>query len=152
MHFSAFIYILNIFKIPFRFITLQFISLCSRLLCLTTTLRRWTSYLMLTFKISHQKLVSSSFFFFENWKHFDYRKIEVELDSNALSCIFPGSFDPHMLVLLAYVLALTNRFPEPLIREIFRVDFLAKLDAQLESTCSYLMLVFLLAVRNFIAV
>ncbi|XP_060786190.1 FAST kinase domain-containing protein 1, mitochondrial isoform X3 [Neoarius graeffei] len=42
-------------------------------------------------------------------------------------------FDPHMLVLLAYVLALTSRFPEPLIREIFRVDFLAKLDAQLET-------------------
>ncbi|XP_053483246.1 FAST kinase domain-containing protein 1, mitochondrial [Ictalurus furcatus] len=47
-----------------------------------------------------------------------------------------SSFDPHMLVLLAYVLALTNRFPEPLIREIFRVDFLAKLDAQLETLSS----------------
>ncbi|XP_053353024.1 FAST kinase domain-containing protein 1, mitochondrial [Clarias gariepinus] len=47
-----------------------------------------------------------------------------------------SSFDPHMLVLLAYVLALTNRFPEPLIREIFKVDFLAKLDAQLETFSS----------------
>ncbi|KAF5894957.1 FAST kinase domain-containing protein 1, mitochondrial, partial [Clarias magur] len=47
-----------------------------------------------------------------------------------------SSFDPHMLVLLAYILALTNRFPEPLIREIFRVDFLAKLDAQLETFSS----------------
>ncbi|KAK2849883.1 hypothetical protein Q7C36_008666 [Tachysurus vachellii] len=45
-------------------------------------------------------------------------------------------FDPHMLVLLAYVLALNSRFPEPLIREIFRVDFLAKLDAQLETLSS----------------
>lgn len=71
-------------------------------------------------------------FSFEKWNHIDYRKFK-QLDSNALYCIFPGLFDPHMLVLLAYVLALTNRFQEPLIREIFRVDFLAKLDAQLES-------------------
>lgn len=75
--------------------------------------------------------------------------MELELDSNALCFIIPGLFDPHMLVLLAYVLALSNRFPEPLIREIFRVDFLAKLDAQLESKCGYSMLVFLLPVRKF---
>lgn len=61
--------------------------------------------------------------------------------------MFSGSIDPHMLVLLAYVLALTNRFPEPLIREIFKVDFLAKLDTQLESMCHYLMLDLTLAVR-----
>ncbi|XP_076858774.1 FAST kinase domain-containing protein 1, mitochondrial isoform X2 [Brachyhypopomus gauderio] len=43
-----------------------------------------------------------------------------------------SSFDPHMLVLLAYALALVDCFPEEVIREIFSVDFLAKLDAQLE--------------------
>ncbi|KAL2080977.1 hypothetical protein ACEWY4_022830 [Coilia grayii] len=44
-----------------------------------------------------------------------------------------GSFDPHLLVLLAYALALADYFPEEVIREIFSVDFLAKLDSQLET-------------------
>ncbi|KAI4873057.1 hypothetical protein NFI96_025479 [Prochilodus magdalenae] len=44
-----------------------------------------------------------------------------------------GSFDPHLLVLMAYALAVANCFPEEVIREIFSVDFLAKLDAQLET-------------------
>lgn len=39
-----------------------------------------------------------------------------------------------MLVLLAYSLAVADCFPEELVREIFSVDFLGKLDAQLEST------------------
>lgn len=44
-----------------------------------------------------------------------------------------SSFDPHLLVLLAYSLAVADRFPEELIREIFSIDFLGKLDCQLES-------------------
>ncbi|KAI7808304.1 FAST kinase domain-containing protein 1, mitochondrial [Triplophysa rosa] len=44
-----------------------------------------------------------------------------------------SSFDPHLLVLLAYALAMADYFPEDVIREIFTVDFLAKLDAQLET-------------------
>nr|XP_006636665.1 PREDICTED: FAST kinase domain-containing protein 1 [Lepisosteus oculatus]XP_015214322.1 PREDICTED: FAST kinase domain-containing protein 1 [Lepisosteus oculatus] len=44
-----------------------------------------------------------------------------------------SSFDPHLLVLLAYSLAVADCFPEDVIREIFNVDFLAKLDAQLET-------------------
>ncbi|KAJ8416672.1 hypothetical protein AAFF_G00325500 [Aldrovandia affinis] len=47
-----------------------------------------------------------------------------------------GSFDPHLLVLLAYSLAVADYFPEELNREIFNVDFLAnlaKLDCQLET-------------------
>ncbi|XP_035265897.1 FAST kinase domain-containing protein 1, mitochondrial isoform X1 [Anguilla anguilla] len=44
-----------------------------------------------------------------------------------------SSFDPHLLVLLAYSLAVANCFPEALIREIFSVDFLTKLDCQLET-------------------
>lgn len=48
----------------------------------------------------------------------------------------PGSFDPHLLVLLAYALAVADCFPEDLVREIFNVNFLAKLDSQLESTLS----------------
>lgn len=48
-----------------------------------------------------------------------------------------GSFDPHLLVLLAYALAMADYFPEDVIREIFDVDFLAKLDAQLESTLTF---------------
>ncbi|XP_019732246.1 FAST kinase domain-containing protein 1, mitochondrial [Hippocampus comes] len=44
-----------------------------------------------------------------------------------------SSFDPHLLVLLAYALAVADCFPEELIREIFSIDFLGKLDAQLET-------------------
>ncbi|XP_041933167.1 FAST kinase domain-containing protein 1, mitochondrial [Alosa sapidissima] len=44
-----------------------------------------------------------------------------------------SSFDPHLLVLLAYALALADYFPEEVIKEIFTVDFLAKLDSQLET-------------------
>ncbi|XP_050975201.1 FAST kinase domain-containing protein 1, mitochondrial isoform X2 [Labeo rohita] len=44
-----------------------------------------------------------------------------------------SSFDPHLLVLLAYALALADYFPEEVVREIFNVDFLAKLDAHLET-------------------
>ncbi|KAM4731107.1 FAST kinase domain-containing protein 1, mitochondrial isoform 1-T2 [Anableps anableps] len=44
-----------------------------------------------------------------------------------------SSFDPHLLVLLAYSLAVADHFPEELIREIFSIDFLGKLDCQLES-------------------
>ncbi|KAM9347742.1 FAST kinase domain-containing protein 1, mitochondrial [Symphorus nematophorus] len=44
-----------------------------------------------------------------------------------------SSFDPHLLVLLAYSLAVADCFPEELVREIFSIDFLGKLDAQLET-------------------
>ncbi|XP_057708932.1 FAST kinase domain-containing protein 1, mitochondrial [Corythoichthys intestinalis] len=44
-----------------------------------------------------------------------------------------GSFDPHLLVLLAYSLAVADSFPEELVKEIFSIDFLGKLDAQLET-------------------
>lgn len=44
-----------------------------------------------------------------------------------------GSFDPHRLVLLAYALSVADCFPEEMAREIFSIDFLRKLDAQLES-------------------
>ncbi|XP_072541166.1 FAST kinase domain-containing protein 1, mitochondrial isoform X2 [Salminus brasiliensis] len=43
-----------------------------------------------------------------------------------------SSIDPHLLVCLAYTLAMVNRFPEAIIRKIFSVDFLAKLDTHLE--------------------
>ncbi|XP_034642026.1 FAST kinase domain-containing protein 1, mitochondrial isoform X2 [Trachemys scripta elegans] len=41
-------------------------------------------------------------------------------------------FEPHILVLLGYFLAVAEYFPPALINAIFNVDFLAKLDAQLE--------------------
>ncbi|XP_068428932.1 FAST kinase domain-containing protein 1, mitochondrial [Clinocottus analis] len=44
-----------------------------------------------------------------------------------------SSFDPHLLVLLAYNLSVADCFPEELVREIFSIDFLGKLDAQLET-------------------
>ncbi|KAF7660303.1 hypothetical protein LDENG_00284990 [Lucifuga dentata] len=44
-----------------------------------------------------------------------------------------SSFDPHLLVLLGYALAVADCFPEELIREIFSIDFLGKLDAQLQT-------------------
>ncbi|XP_029461549.1 FAST kinase domain-containing protein 1, mitochondrial-like isoform X2 [Rhinatrema bivittatum] len=43
------------------------------------------------------------------------------------------SFEPHLLVLLGYALAVGEYFPEDLIKAIFNVDFLAKLDTQLET-------------------
>ena len=47
--------------------------------------------------------------------------------------VLPGSIDPHLLVLLAYSLAMADCFPEELIKEIFTINFLGKLDSQLES-------------------
>ncbi|XP_053185137.1 FAST kinase domain-containing protein 1, mitochondrial [Scomber japonicus] len=44
-----------------------------------------------------------------------------------------SSFDPHLLVLLAYTLAVADCFPEELVREIFSIHFLGKLDTQLET-------------------
>lgn len=51
--------------------------------------------------------------------------------------MFVGSFDPHLLVLLAYTLAVADCFPEELVREIFSIDFLGKLDTQLESMSTF---------------
>ncbi|KAM9709415.1 FAST kinase domain-containing protein 1, mitochondrial isoform 1-T2 [Menidia menidia] len=48
------------------------------------------------------------------------------------------SFDPHLLVLMAYSLAVADRFPEELIREIFSIGFLGKLDSQLETLANAL--------------
>ncbi|KAM8934079.1 FAST kinase domain-containing protein 1, mitochondrial [Pelodytes ibericus] len=42
-------------------------------------------------------------------------------------------FDPHHLVLIGYILAVAEYFPEDLIRTIFQIDFLGKLDAQQET-------------------
>lgn len=44
-----------------------------------------------------------------------------------------GSLEPHLLVLLAHCLAVADYFPEELVREIFTIEFLGKLDAHLES-------------------
>ncbi|XP_053265077.1 FAST kinase domain-containing protein 1, mitochondrial [Podarcis raffonei] len=47
------------------------------------------------------------------------------------SCL--GSFEPHLLVLLGFALAVAEYFPENVIKAIFNIEFLAKLDAQLET-------------------
>ncbi|XP_034550383.1 FAST kinase domain-containing protein 1, mitochondrial [Notolabrus celidotus] len=44
-----------------------------------------------------------------------------------------STFDPHLLVLHTYAFAVADTFPEELIRQIFNIDFLGKLDAQLET-------------------
>ncbi|XP_051868076.1 FAST kinase domain-containing protein 1, mitochondrial isoform X2 [Pristis pectinata] len=44
-----------------------------------------------------------------------------------------NSFDPHLLVLFGYSLALAGYFPEDIIKTIFSIDFLAKLDSQLDT-------------------
>ncbi|XP_078537736.1 FAST kinase domain-containing protein 1, mitochondrial isoform X2 [Lissotriton helveticus] len=44
-----------------------------------------------------------------------------------------SSLDPHLLVLLGYSLAVAEYFPEELIKEIFHINYLARLDAQLET-------------------
>ena len=46
---------------------------------------------------------------------------------------FTDSFEPHIIVLMSLDLAITGRFPETLIKTIFNVEFLARLDNQLES-------------------
>ncbi|XP_043931427.1 FAST kinase domain-containing protein 1, mitochondrial [Protopterus annectens] len=58
-----------------------------------------------------------------------------ELLESCIQHITPhlSSFDPHLLVLLGYSLAVAEYVPEELIKEVFNVDFLAKLDAQLET-------------------
>ncbi|CAJ1079353.1 FAST kinase domain-containing protein 1%2C mitochondrial [Xyrichtys novacula] len=48
------------------------------------------------------------------------------------------SLDPQMLVSLAHIFAVGNSFPEELIREIFSIDFLGKLDTHLESMAHWL--------------
>ncbi|KAM4626080.1 FAST kinase domain-containing protein 1, mitochondrial [Discoglossus pictus] len=47
-------------------------------------------------------------------------------------------FDPHLLVLLGYSLAVAEYFPEDLIKAIFNIEFLGKLDSQLETLPSAL--------------
>ncbi|XP_055360802.1 FAST kinase domain-containing protein 1, mitochondrial isoform X2 [Betta splendens] len=44
-----------------------------------------------------------------------------------------SSFEPYMLVMLGHSLALADYFPEVLIKEIFSINFLGKLDSQLET-------------------
>ncbi|KAM8750058.1 FAST kinase domain-containing protein 1, mitochondrial [Acanthopagrus schlegelii] len=44
-----------------------------------------------------------------------------------------SSLDPHLLIFLAYCLALADCFPGEIIKEIFTIDFLGKLDAQLDT-------------------
>lgn len=46
--------------------------------------------------------------------------------------VFKGCFETHHLVLLGHVLAVAGYFPPVLIKGIFNVSFLSKLDAQLE--------------------
>ncbi|XP_021524671.2 FAST kinase domain-containing protein 1, mitochondrial isoform X1 [Aotus nancymaae] len=43
-----------------------------------------------------------------------------------------GIFDPHILVLLGFSLATLEYFPEDLLKAIFNIKFLARLDSQLE--------------------
>ena len=62
-----------------------------------------------------------------------FLSLNLSLHSHFLIHVLPDSFDPHQLVLLAFILAVADHFPEELIRKIFNVDFLGKLDSQLES-------------------
>ncbi|KAM6979212.1 FAST kinase domain-containing protein 1, mitochondrial [Tautogolabrus adspersus] len=65
----------------------------------------------------------------------NYDPVADELYDACIQRITPhiSSFDPHLLVLLAYTFAVADTFPEELVREIFNIDFLGKLDAQLET-------------------
>lgn len=46
--------------------------------------------------------------------------------------VFEGCFETHQLVLLGHVLAVAGYFPPVLIKKIFNISFLSKLDSQLE--------------------
>ncbi|KAK1903504.1 FAST kinase domain containing protein 1 mitochondrial [Dissostichus eleginoides] len=58
-----------------------------------------------------------------------------ELYDASIQCVTAhiSSFEPHMLVFLGHTLALADYFPEELVREIFSIEFLGKLDAKLET-------------------
>ncbi|KAJ8012793.1 hypothetical protein DPEC_G00046560 [Dallia pectoralis] len=66
--------------------------------------------------------------------NYDSPKVDEMFDI-CIQHILPhiSSLDPHLLVLLGYTLAVADCFSEELVREIFNVDFLAKLDSQLET-------------------
>ncbi|XP_064442727.1 FAST kinase domain-containing protein 1, mitochondrial isoform X3 [Mirounga angustirostris] len=49
-----------------------------------------------------------------------------------------SGLDPFMLVFLGYSLAILGYFPEDLLKAIFNIKFLAKMDSQLEFLCSSL--------------
>ncbi|XP_053327113.1 FAST kinase domain-containing protein 1, mitochondrial [Spea bombifrons] len=49
-----------------------------------------------------------------------------------------NAIDPHLLVLIGYALAVAEYFPEELIKALFNIDFLSRLDAQLETLPSAL--------------
>jgi len=53
-------------------------------------------------------------------------------------CWVTGGLDPFMLVFLGYSLATLGYFPEDLLKAIFNIKFLAKMDSQLEFLCSSL--------------
>ncbi|XP_010772779.1 FAST kinase domain-containing protein 1, mitochondrial [Notothenia coriiceps] len=58
-----------------------------------------------------------------------------ELYDGFIQCVTAhiSSFEPHMLVHLGYTLAVADYFPEEIVREIFSIEFLGKLDAELET-------------------
>uniref|UniRef100_A0A672YJZ5 RAP domain-containing protein n=1 Tax=Sphaeramia orbicularis TaxID=375764 RepID=A0A672YJZ5_9TELE len=58
---------------------------------------------------------------------------DPEKEDELFDICIQRSFDPHLLVLLGYSLALADRFPEELIKEIFSINFLGKLDVQLDT-------------------
>lgn len=75
-------------------------------------------------------LLSSSFLSFTT-----SAKIMLIKVSNKHMFFLLGSFEPHLLVLLGFALAMAEYFPENLIKAVFNIEFLAKLDAQLDSKC-----------------
>lgn len=127
------------FFLSLRFTTRQRTLPCFPFLSSIMTLKKQTSYT--TFACGASLLISVS----EHADHFlfwfqacaesiekNYQKVSRKIAHS----VYQGSFDPHLLVLLAYTLAVADCFPEELIREIFSIDFLGKLDAQLESMCA----------------
>lgn len=56
----------------------------------------------------------------------------TELTNASLYVFFTDSVRPYRVVMLAYILTLAERLPEDLVKAIFNVDFLSRLDLDLD--------------------
>uniref|UniRef100_A0A8P4KHJ2 FAST kinase domains 1 n=1 Tax=Dicentrarchus labrax TaxID=13489 RepID=A0A8P4KHJ2_DICLA len=66
------------------------------------------------------------------FSYMNYHSVQVDEMFDIYIQLIIRFFDPHLLVYIVNLLAEADYFPEQLVRKVFSVDFLSKLDAQLE--------------------